>query len=153
VVKHNPWPYFTPQSERVPCSTYDVPETQMAGDITNGTLPNVGMVIPDLCNDAHDCALSTADSWFKSRMEKIFAGPDWQSGHLAVVLTADEDDSSQGNKVLTVVIHPSQNGHVVTSALTHYSLTRLYEDVVGAPYLFNAATAPSLSAAFGLPLK
>ena len=153
VVKHNPWPYFTPQSETVPCSTHDVPETQLAGDITNGTLPNAGMVIPDLCNDAHDCALSVADDWFKTRMQKIFAGPDWQSGHLAVVLTADEDDSSQGNKVLTVVIHPSQNGHVVTSALTHYSLTRLYEDVVGAPYLFNAATAPSLSAAFGLPLN
>ena len=152
VVKHNPWPYFTPQSERQPCSTFDVPETQLAGDITAGTLPNVGMVIPDLCNDAHDCALSVADDWFKVRMEKIFAGPDWKSGHLAVVLTADEDDSSQGNKVLTVVIHPSQNGNVVTSALTHYSLTRLYEDVAGAPYLFNAATAPSLSGVFGLPM-
>jgi hypothetical protein len=152
-VKHNPWPYFTPQSERQPCSTYDVPETQLAGDITNGTLPNVGMVIPDLCNDAHDCALSVADGWFKTRMEKIFAGPDWKSGHLAVVLTADEDDSSSGNKVLTVVIHPSQNGNVVASALTHYSLTRLYEDVAKTPYLFNAATAPSLSAAFGLPMN
>jgi phosphatidylinositol-3-phosphatase len=153
VVKHNPWPFFTPQSETQPCSTFDVPETQLAGDITNGTLPNVGMVIPNLCNDAHDCALSVADGWFKTRMEKIFAGPDWKSGHLAVVLTADEDDSSSGNKVLTVVIHPSQNGKVVASALTHYSLTSLYEDVAQAPYLFNAATAPSLSAAFGLPMN
>ena len=110
------------------------------------------MVVPDLCNDAHDCALSVADSWFQSRMQKILAGPDWASGHLAVVLTADEDDSSQGNRVLTVVIHPSQKANVVSTALTHYSLTRLYEDLTGAPYLFNAATAPSMSAAFGLPL-
>ena len=69
-----------------------------------------------------------------------------------MVLTADEDDSSQGNKVLTVVIHPSQSGHVVTTPLTHYSLTRLYEDVAGVPYLNNAATAPSMSDAFGMPM-
>ena len=151
-VKHNPWPYFTPSSETVPCASYDVPETQLAGDITNGTLPNVGMVVPDLCNDAHDCSLSVADSWFQARMAKIFAGPDWKSGHLAVVLTADEDDSSSGNTVLTVVIHPSQKGHVVATPLTHYSLTKLYEDVTGASYLNNAASAPSMSSAFGLPM-
>ena len=152
VVKHNPWPYFTPATERTPCGSSDVPETQLATDAAAGTLPNIAMVVPDLCNDAHDCSLSVADSWFQARMQKIFAGPDWQSGHLAVVLTADEDDSSQGNKVLTVVIHPSQSGHVVTTPLTHYSLTRLYEDVVGAPHLNNAATAPSMSDAFGMPM-
>jgi acid phosphatase len=111
------------------------------------------MVVPDLCNDAHDCSLATADSWFKTRMEAIFAGPDWKSGHLAVVLTADEDDSASGNKVLTVVIHPSQNGHVVSTALNHYSLTRLYEEVAHTSYLNGAATAPSMSSAFGLPLS
>jgi acid phosphatase len=51
-----------------------------------------------------------------------------------------------------VVIHPSQTGNVVTAPLTHYSLTRLYEAVAGVPYLHQAATAPSLSKAFGLPL-
>jgi acid phosphatase len=86
-------------------------------------------------------------------MTKIFDGPDWRSGHLAVVLTADEDDSSAGNNVLTVVIHPSQKGNVVTSPLTHYSLTRLYEEVAGVPYLFASASAPSMTTAFGLLLN
>jgi acid phosphatase len=152
VVKHNPWPYFTPLTETIPCASLDVPETELADDVAAGTLPNVGMVIPDLCNDAHSCSLSVADSWFETRMESIFAGPDWNSGHLAVVLTADEDDGSQGNRVLTVVIHPSQHQNVVSTALTHYSLTRLYEDVAQTSYLNNAATAPSMSSAFGLPM-
>jgi acid phosphatase len=85
-------------------------------------------------------------------MRKIFAGPDWRSGHLAVVLTADEDDHSQDNKILTVVVHPSQHAHVVHVRLDHYSLTRLYEDVVHAPHLFHAAGAASMSDAFGLPV-
>lgn len=151
-VKHNPWAYFTPSAERSGCNSYDVPETRLQSDITAGTLPNVGLVSPNLCNDAHDCSLSTADSWFKSRMQAIMAGPDWKSGHLAVVLTADEDDRNSGNKVLTVVAHPSQQANVVSTPLTHYSLTRLFEDVVGASHLRNAATAPNMATAFGLPL-
>jgi phosphatidylinositol-3-phosphatase len=150
-VKHNPWAYFT--NERNTCQKYDIPVDRLAGAITEGALPNVGMVIPNLCNDAHDCSLGTADTWFKGWMTKLFEGPDWKSGHLAVVLTADEDDMSAGNTVLTVVIHPSQKANVVTSALTHYSLTRLYEEVTRMPYLFGAASAPSMTTAFGLPLS
>jgi len=150
-VKHNPWAYFI--NERGDCQKYDVPVDQLDAAITGGALPNVGMVVPNLCNDAHNCPLGTADTWFRGWMTKIFDGPDWRSGHLAVVLTADEDDSSAGNNVLTVVIHPSQKGNVVTSPLTHYSLTRLYEEVAGVPYLYDAASAPSMTTAFGLLLK
>jgi hypothetical protein len=149
-VKHNPWAYFT--AERALCQKFDVPVDDLAPAITDGTLPNVGMVIPNLCNDAHNCPLGTADAWFSGWMERLFAGPDWASGHLAVVLTADENDNSPGNTVLTVVIHPSQKANVVTVPLTHYSLTMLFEDAAGVPRLFNAATAPSMSDAFGLPV-
>jgi acid phosphatase len=153
-VRHNPWVYFTPTAERSRCRTHDVPlGSAFAGDVAAGTLPNVGLVVPNLCNDAHDCGLATADAWFQKQMKKVFAGPDWASGRLAVVLTADESVASDtSNTVLTVVIHPSQHGHVVTTALTHYSLTRLCEDVVHAGHLGNAASARSLSAAFGLPI-
>lgn len=150
-VKHNPWAYFL--DERDSCSRYDVPISRLGAAITTGTLPNVGMVVPNLCHDAHDCPLSTADSWFGAWMAQIIRGPDWRSGHLVVVLTADEDDRSAGNTVLTVVMHPSQKEHVVAAPLTHYSLTRLYEEVAGTGYLFNAASAPSMATAFGLPLS
>jgi acid phosphatase len=150
-VKHNPWAYFT--SERDICQRYDVPLARLTGAIASGTLPNVGMVIPSLCNDAHDCPLSAADGWFKSWMTKIFEGPDWTAGHLAVVLTADEDDKSSDNRVLTVVIHPSQKANVVAAPLTHYSLTRFLEEVTGPPFLFHAGSAPSMAKAFGLPIR
>jgi hypothetical protein len=152
-VRHNPWLYFTPAAERSKCLTSDVPFGQFAGDVTNGRLPNVGFVVPNLCNDAHDCSLATADAWFRQRMQAVFNGPDWKSGRLVVILTADEAGRGAAtNTVLTVVIHPSQNHKVVTTPLTHYSLTRLCEDIVHAPYLNNAASAASMSAAFGLPI-
>jgi hypothetical protein len=43
--------------------------------------------------------------------------------------------------------------HVVTAPLTHYSLTKLYEQVTHTAYLGHARTAPSLARAFELPLR
>jgi acid phosphatase len=70
-----------------------------------------------------------------------------------VVLTADEDDHNQGNTVLTVVIHRSQRGRVVSSQLTHYSLSGMLSQVTGTAPLGAARTAPSMAAAFRLPLR
>jgi hypothetical protein len=52
-----------------------------------------------------------------------YPSADWKAGRLAIIVLADENDSTQGNKVLTTVIHRSQSHRVVTTALTHYSLT------------------------------
>lgn len=150
-VKHNPWPYFV--DERAQCARHNLPLAAFDTAVRTGTLPNAGMLLPDLCHDAHNCPLATADSWFAARMKDIQAGPDWRSGRLAVVLTADEDDHSAGNVVLTVVAHPSLRGVVVTTPLTHYSLTRLYAEVTGTAPLGYAASAPSMVKAFGLRLR
>ena len=151
-VKHNPWAYFV--DSRTACLKHDVPVNRLAADTKAGALPNAGLVIPDLVDDAHDadCDLGDADAWLRRELRAVLAGPDFASGHLAVVITADEDDHSQHNLVLTTVIHPSQQGHVVRTRLTHYSLTRLYEQVLGVRLLRHAATAPDMAAAFGLPL-
>jgi acid phosphatase len=157
-VKHNPHAYFNGSAQRANCQANNVPAgTPTAGqlhdDLAAGQLPNAGMLVPDLCNDAHDCPLSTADSYLQSWLPRLMAGPDYQAGRLAIVVTGDEDNGSQGNKVLTVVVHPSLDGahKVVATNLTHYSLTRLYDQVLGAPPLRNAAGAPDMRAAFNLP--
>ncbi len=149
-VKHNPWAYYV--GERASCARFDVPVDQLSADAAKGQLPDAGMVIPDLCNDAHDCELSAADQWLRTHIDAAMAGPDWHSGRLAIVVTADEDDHQQDNLVLTVVAHPSLHGVVVTTPLTHYSLARLYSEILGAGPLGEAASAPSMATAFGLQL-
>jgi hypothetical protein len=151
-VRHNPWAYFTDPTERYNCLKHDVPFGTFAGDVAAGTLPTIGIITPNMCHDGHDCSLATADAWFKARMATIFAGPGWRTGRLAIVLTADEDNYGGNNTVLTAVIHPSQHNNVVTTALNHYSLTRLLGAVSHTRPLRNAATAPSMSAAFGFSI-
>ena len=154
-VKHNPWAYFA--DDRAACQAGDAGSGFRAAASANA-LPNVGMLIPNTCHDAHDggqgCDLRSADAWLRDQLPTVLASDDFTSGALAVVVTADEDDRSSGNTVLTVVLHASLDGSglVVSTPLTHYSLSRLCSDVVGAPPLRRAATAPDLAAAFHLPL-
>lgn len=154
--RHTAWPYFTDATSRANCMAHQVPagsstSGNFANDVAAGMLPTIGWLIPNLCNDAHDCALSSADAWLQKMLPVVFAGPDWNSGHLAIVVTADEDGGTSANAVLTVVMHPDLNGKLVTTALTHYSLTKLQEQVAGVTtYLNGAAAAPDMAAAFGL---
>jgi acid phosphatase len=147
-VRHNPWAYHL--DERTACAAHDVGLDALAGDTRAGDLPDVGLVIPDLCNDAHDCSLATADTWLKTQVSAVEQGPDFTSGHLAVVITADEDDHHQDNTVLTVVAHPALHGTVVSAPLTHYSLSHSLSAVAGAAPMAEAAQAPDLLQAFGL---
>lgn len=149
-VKHNPWAYFASATSRANCNKFDVPLTTLASDITNNNLPNAAMIVPNLCNDAHNCSLTVADNWLKPRIGAMLTSTDFTSGRLVIVVTADEDGGTTANKVLTVVMHASLSGKVVTTALTHYSLTRYFAQVTGTAPLLGGATAPDMKAAFGL---
>jgi hypothetical protein len=149
-VRHNPWTYFT--SERSECQAFDTDLDRFPHDVRTGHLPDAGMVVPDVCDDAHDCPLSTADAFIRQGVGLAMSGPDFRSGRLAIVVTADEDDRTQGNVILTILVHPSVRGVVVTRPLSHLSLSRLYSQVLGLPPLRQAATAPSMVKAFGLAL-
>ena len=153
VVRHTAWPYYV--DERADCLKHQVPAgtpTQGAlhDDVAAGRLPAVGWLVPDLAHDAHDGSLATADAYLRSWLPQVLRGPDFTSGRLAVVITTDEDDRHSGNAVLTVVVAPGLSHRVVTTPLTHASLSGLFSQVVGAPRLRSAVTAPSFANAFGL---
>jgi hypothetical protein len=149
-VRHNPWTYFV--DERSQCGRLDLPLEHFADDVRAGRLPDAGMVVPDICHDAHNCSLGIADAWLHQEVGLAMSGRDFRAGRLAIVITADEDDGSQDNAVLTVVVHPSLHHRVVDSPLSQLSLSRLYTEVLGTAPLRGAASAPSMATAFGLPL-
>jgi acid phosphatase len=148
VVRHNPWAYYP--ASRVRCHSNDVPMTGFAAAARANALPDVGFLIPNLCDDAHSCPLADADAFLRRTLPDVLASTDFTSGRLAVVVTADEDDKHSGNVVLTSVLAARLSHKVVTSPLTHYSLARYLAQVLGVAPLGNASTAPDMKAAFGL---
>ena len=154
-VRHNPWTYFTDAQERAACQQFDVPagtptSGELATDIGRGELPDFSLVIPDICNDGHDCSAQVADTWLQDWLPVMQAGPDFRSGRLAIVVTWDEDDNSEGNHIATVVMHPSLNGKVVRTRLDHYALSAAISRLGGETPLRDAGSAPDLLDSFGL---
>jgi phosphatidylinositol-3-phosphatase len=154
-VKHNPEAYYT--NIRTPCASDNVPMgTTSSGAfltaLNNRALPSFSFVTPNLCNDMHDCSVQTGDGWLQSWVPKITASPSYQAGDTVLVITWDEDDSSAGNRVATVVVSPyTTPGTRSGSVFNHYSLLRTTEQLLGiTTYLGNASSAVSMRSAFGL---
>jgi hypothetical protein len=147
-VRHNPWAYFPASRSR--CQSRDLSLDGLAAAAKGDALPNVAFLIPNLCDDAHNCPLAAADAFLQRTLPDVLASKDFTSGRLTVVVTADEDDRHSGNVVLTSVLSTHLAGKVVTTHLTHYSLTRYIAEVLGVTPLGDGRTAPDLKSAFGL---
>lgn len=152
-VRHNTWTYHL--DERAQCAAHDTSLDDLAGDVAAGDLPTVAMAVPDLCNSGHDCELDTTDEWVSKQVALLQSGPDWASGHLAIIITADEDDAETlqedpVNLVIFGVIHPALRGVVIHDQLSHLSLSRGLSEMSGSAPLADAADAPSIWPAVGL---
>jgi phosphatidylinositol-3-phosphatase len=160
--RHNPPVYYP--SDASACAANDVPAGTpvtgaLASDLAAGTLPSYGLFIPNLCNDGHDACngadrIAEEDATLGAWMPSILASPDYQSGHLLVVLTADTSHSpANGNTLATVLVNQDvPAGLQAADRFDHYSLLRLDEDLLGLPLLANAADAADMAPAFNLPL-
>lgn len=153
-VRHNPWAYIP--AEAAACRAGDVPAGTPSGgalssDVRAGTLPNVGLLTPNLINDAHDGTLGQADAWLRRWIPVIMSGPDWRHRRLAIVVVFDEGETT--NQVPFVLIASGLSGTVIHQPLDHYTLTRLIDTVISAPPLRRAAGAADLAQQFGLKVR
>jgi len=153
--KHNPAAYYTNISSQ--CSAQDVPlgsttSGNLFNDIKNG-LPAFTTVTPNLVNDWHDGTAAQADSWLKGWLPVITAGPDYQTGKLAVLLVFDEGGGSGNVASNTYAAWLSPYTKPGTSSATHFdnfAVTKTIEDLLGQPELGNAKSATSMASTFNL---
>ncbi|MFB7635121.1 alkaline phosphatase family protein [Streptomyces sp. NPDC056149] len=136
--KHNPWFGF----DNVPTDTAQSFD-QFPSDYT--TLPKVSFVIPDLCNDMHDCSVATGDGWLK---ENLAGYAEWAKTHNSILaVTFDEDDRLSGNRIPTLFY----GAHVAPGSTTdttynHYNVLRTLEDLAGlTAHAGNAAAAADIT--------
>lgn len=154
-VRHNPEAYYL--GARARCRTGDVrlgttTRGPFASALAQKTLPAFSFVTPNLCNDMHDCPVSTGDAWAGRWLTKITTSPAYRAGHTVVFVVWDEDDRSAGNRVPLIVISPwTKPGTRSARPFTHYSLLRTTEELLGIPtHLGHAHGASSMRTAFGL---
>jgi phosphatidylinositol-3-phosphatase len=130
--KHNPWVNFT----NVPASA-NLRYTRFPTDYAQ--LPTVSFVIPNLCNDMHDCSVTTGDTWLKKNLDGY---AQWAKTHNSLLLlTFDEDDYSASNRIPTLLVgQPVLPGSYGTR-VNHYGILRTLLDMYGLPCVANACGA------------
>ena len=129
--KHAPWTYFTNVNH-----SNERPYSDLALDIANNTLPNLAFVVPNNCHNSHNlstpgCGVPESDTWLSQNLPQMLTavGPNG-----LVILTYDEDNNDEGNRILTVfagnrVIPGATSGRLIY----HYTVLRTICDALGLP--------------------
>ena len=154
--KHNPFVFFDDVTgTNSPVCAYGIahirPYTELARDLTNGTLARYIFITPNLCHDMHDTcapvsnAIRQGDNWLASEVPKILASPAYQNSG-ALFITWDEGAGGDGPIGLLLLSPLAKGGsYCSTSHYTHSSLLRTIQEIFGVtPLLGDAANAPSL---------
>lgn len=164
--RHNPPVLYSRLST---CTTHDLPlgstsSGPLAHALSSRHLANYVFIAPDLCHDMHSCSISSGDAWLAAWIPRIAASYAYRHRATAILITFDEgSDGNLGNGEVCAA-HPNDEschvpflvisryvhaGTVVSAPLTHYSLLRLSEHLLGLPPLRNAVTAHD-AGGFGL---
>jgi len=134
--KHNPWVNFSnvPASSNQPFSAFPTDFTQ---------LPTVSWVVPNLCNDMHDCSISTGDTWLQNHLD---AYAQWAKTHNSLlIVTFDEDDGGGGNNIATLFYGQQVKTGTYAEHVDHFDVLRTLEDMYGLPYAGAAATSTPIT--------
>jgi PKD repeat protein len=139
--KHNPWSDFTDLA-----ASTNLMYTSFPTDFT--TLPTLSFVIPNLCDDMHDCSLTTGDTWLKNNLDAYVT---WAKTHNSLlIVTWDEDDSTTtANQVATIFVGANVKTGNYSETINHYSVLRTLENMYGLAALGSAATATPITDVWG----
>ena len=132
--KHNPWANFT----NVPASSnliwYDLP----------GVPPSVSIIVPNLCNDMHDCSTKTGDNWLKANLPSILMYDASHDGLLILTWDEADPDNNGSNRIATLLFGPMIVPGSYAQTVNHYSVLHTIEHVMGVRCTEHACAAPVL---------
>jgi acid phosphatase len=146
--KHNPFIYFDSiRLNKERCDSHIVNLKELPNDLAAGSLPNFVFITPNICNDAHDCDVKTADTWLGPWVEQLQAYPGMREDGL-IILTWDEGNGDHGccgiepggGRVATVFISNRVSpGLKVDTPYSHYSILKTISAAFDLPYVGKAA--------------
>ncbi|HXJ07275.1 MAG TPA: alkaline phosphatase family protein [Candidatus Acidoferrum sp.] len=155
-VRHNPLAYFTDVQSDTTQVRNLVPFSQFATDRNAANLPDFSFIVPNLCDDAHDCSLGTADTWLKTNIDPLIQGAQFQKDGLLIIVFDEAntlDFTSGGGHVAAVIVSPlAKRGYKSIAFYQHQSVLRLVLEGLGVTKLpGDAAAAPAMWEFFNTP--
>ena len=130
--KHNAWVDFS----NVPSSS-NLRYSVFPSSANYASLPTVSYVTPNMCNDMHDCSVSTGDTWLKNNLS---AYATWAKTHNSLlIITFDEDNGSSSNHIFTAFVGAHTQVGTFSNRINHYNVLSTIESAYGLTHLNSAA--------------
>ena len=149
--RHNPLSYLSDVVNDPAQVTNLVPFSQFAADLANNALPNYAFIVPNLCNDAHDCPLATADAWLQTNIDPLITSTGFQQDGLLIILFDESraDLRHGGGRIAWVVVSAKvKSGYRSAALYQHENTLRLTADALGLTTFPNAAAGAANMAEF-----
>jgi hypothetical protein len=139
--KHNPFLYFRDVAASAARRRRVVPFPQLGRDLARGRLPDFSLVVPDLCDDMHDCSVATGDAWLKAHVVPLLHSRALRGGVVFVVFDEGTSSTGGGGRIEALALGPTvRRGSRFTRATNHYGLLRTIEDAWKLPRLGYSRT-------------
>lgn len=133
---HNPWVEF----KNVPAADNLVYRGFPA------TVASLVWIVPNLCNDTHNCRVKVGDTWLSQNLPAIIAWGKKHDGLLILTWDEADPDNSGKNHIPTVLVGPMiRNGVADTQDVDHYSVLRTIEKILGVPCINKDCHAPLIT--------
>ncbi|HKC77234.1 MAG TPA: alkaline phosphatase family protein [Gaiellaceae bacterium] len=134
--KHDPFLYFRDVADSPARRRRVVPFTRLGRDLARNRLPDFSLLVPDLCNDMHDCSVATGDAWLKAHVVPLLHQRALRGGVVFVVFDEGTSNLGGGGRVEALALGPTvRRGSTFRKATNHYGLLRTIEDAWGLPRL------------------
>ena len=94
-------------------------------------------------DDMHDGTIQQGDTWLQHNINPYVQ---WaKTNNSLLIVTWDEDDSSQSNQIPTIFVGPMVKSGRYAEKINHYNVLRTLEDMYGLPAANNSASATSIA--------
>lgn len=124
-----------------------VPFTQFAADLASNAFPNYSFIVPNLCNDSHDCPVATADRWLQLNIAPLLSSSQFQQDGLLIIVYDESDDADLarggGHIAWIAVSTKSKRAYQSLSIYQHESTLRLTAAALGLTFFPNGAAGAS----------
>ena len=142
VKRHDPFLYFRQVADDPARRTRVVPFTDLRRDLRTARLPSFALVVPNLCNDMHDCPVATGDRWLRREIVPLLHARELAGSVVFVVFDEGASDVRGGGRVAALALGPAvRPGSRFDLPTGHYGLLRTVEDSWGLPRLGLSAGA------------
>lgn len=133
------------------CAGHVVPFTQFNADLAAGSLPDFAFIVPNMCNNTHNCPLATGDKWLASTATQLLDSNAFTDQNSLLAITWDEPGEKDANYDVPLILAGPQVKRSYQSArrYNHYSLLHTIEKAWSLdPLTKNDANAPILQEFF-----